>query len=116
MRIPVLLSRPAARAILRSSCLGATLATLAACGTSGAETRAVAGGGGAPKAPADCTIEGDLSLEPGEGETTFTPLAVGSAPTLYHGAQGGTHMILALRITTPEPLDRYTVTVVPEVA
>ena len=62
----------------------------------------------------DCTRSGAFEVELGEGEDVFVPLAADAQPLLYHGAQGGTHLVLAARVTTPDPIDRYEVTLVAE--
>lgn len=70
--------------------------------------------GGASIEP-DCTREGAFAVELGEGEQGFESLEPGQQPMLYFGAQGGTHLILAGRVTTPDPLDRYEVSLLAEV-
>lgn len=62
----------------------------------------------------DCTREGDFVVEIGEGEESFAPILEGAEPELHHGAQGGTHFILAARLDTPDPLDRYVVDLLAE--
>jgi hypothetical protein len=62
----------------------------------------------------DCTRTGAFEVELGEGEDAFAPIATEGQPLLYHGAQGGTHLVLAARVGTPDPIDRYEVTLVAE--
>ncbi len=48
-----------------------------------------------------CTLTGTLELTLGEGDgTNFTPLT-GQEPALYHGPQGGTHLILGVALANP---------------
>ncbi|HZI06578.1 MAG TPA: hypothetical protein VEZ71_21290 [Archangium sp.] len=50
----------------------------------------------------DCKLTGPLELTLGEGDgTSFTPLAPGQEPVLYHGPQGGTHLILGVAVANP---------------
>lgn len=58
----------------------------------------------------DCSLEGELSVELGGLGDGFVPLLEGEAPRLYYGAQGGTHLVLAARLRTPNPLARYQLT------
>jgi hypothetical protein len=49
-----------------------------------------------------CKLSGTLELRLGEGDgTNFTPLAPGQEPVLYHGPQGGTHLILGVAVANP---------------
>lgn len=49
-----------------------------------------------------CTLTGPLELTLGEGDgTNFTPLAPGQEPVLYHGPQGGSHLILGVSVANP---------------
>jgi hypothetical protein len=50
-----------------------------------------------------CTLTGSLELALGEGEGSmdFTPLAPGQEPLLHYGPQGGTHLILGVRVANP---------------
>jgi hypothetical protein len=49
-----------------------------------------------------CTLTGPLELTLGEGDgTNFTPLTPGQEPVLYHGPQGGTHVILGVALANP---------------
>jgi hypothetical protein len=57
----------------------------------------------------DCSRTGDFVLELGEGQDSFEPIPADGQPTLHFGAQGGTHLILAARLVTPDPLDKYEV-------
>ena len=63
----------------------------------------------------DCTREGSFEVELGEDQGGFVSLPEGSEPVLYHGAQGGTHLILAAHITTPDPIDRYEMAIKAEI-
>lgn len=50
----------------------------------------------------DCKLTGSLQLTLGEGDgTNFTPLAPGQEPVLYHGPQGGSHLILGVAVANP---------------
>ena len=62
----------------------------------------------------DCARMGEFTVELGEGSERFDPLASDAQPTLHSGAQGGTHLLLAARVTTPDPLDRYEVSLLAE--
>ena len=61
----------------------------------------------------DCSIAGELALELGEGREAFEPFE--DSPELFHGLQGGTHLILAARLRTPDPGDRYAISLLAEV-
>ncbi|MBK8258928.1 MAG: hypothetical protein IPK82_40495 [Polyangiaceae bacterium] len=91
----------------------------AACNASIPDTGAAGsggeGGGDVSTIPPDCTLQGDLTLELGEGDIAFTPLGEGAGPELHYGPQGGTHLLLAVRVTTPNPIDKYKVKVLAEV-
>jgi hypothetical protein len=45
-----------------------------------------------------CQVSDALVLELGEGEGTFAPLADETWPQVHHGAQGGIHFMLGLRL------------------
>ncbi len=62
----------------------------------------------------DCSREGELEVELGEDRDGFVVVPADGEPQLFHGNQGGTHLILAARLRTPEALDRYTVAVLAE--
>jgi hypothetical protein len=62
----------------------------------------------------DCSRQGDFIVELGEGLEGFEPIAADGEPTLHYGAQGGTHLILAARLVTPDPLDKYEVSLLAE--
>ncbi|HMY18263.1 MAG TPA: hypothetical protein PKA58_18185 [Polyangium sp.] len=100
----------ASKRVIRAICYSLSLAMPAAC--VGPDHPAPPGS--STIAP-DCTRTGELGIAFGEGDREFMPLTNGAAPMLYHGPQGGTHLILASRVGTPDPLDRYVVTVVAEV-
>ena len=53
-----------------------------------------------------CDLDGELLVEVGQGETSFAPLMEGGMPQVINGAQGGSHMFIALRILNPA-LDEY---------
>lgn len=53
-----------------------------------------------------CTLDGDLQVELGYGKDAYQTLAPGDFPKEYHGAQGGTHAYMGLRVFNPA-LDRY---------
>jgi hypothetical protein len=55
----------------------------------------------------DCSLAGDFAVELGEGQASFEAIPTDGQPTLHYGPQGGTHLILAARLRTPDPLDRY---------
>lgn len=63
---------------------------------------------------ADCTVQGELLVELGAGEGSFVSIPADGAPELFHGAQGGTHLIFGARLDTPDPLDGYTVSLLAE--
>ncbi|WP_375773310.1 hypothetical protein NR798_21325 [Archangium gephyra] len=49
-----------------------------------------------------CKLTGNLQLSLGEGDgTDFTPLAPGQEPVVYHGPQGGSHLILGVSVANP---------------
>jgi hypothetical protein len=49
-----------------------------------------------------CKLTGNLQLSLGEGDgTNFLPLAPGQEPVVYHGPQGGSHLILGLSVANP---------------
>ena len=50
---------------------------------------------------ADCEASGVFALE--------LAIPEGDEPELIHGLQGGTHLILAAELRTPDPLERYQV-------
>jgi hypothetical protein len=50
----------------------------------------------------ECTLQGELELELGEGETEFSSLAPGELPELYFGLQGGQHVWMAVRVKNPD--------------
>jgi hypothetical protein len=54
----------------------------------------------------DCTAQGEFVVE--------LRLATDEEPELFHGSQGGTHVILAARLSTPDPHDRYEVALLAE--
>ncbi|WP_147333220.1 hypothetical protein [Archangium gephyra] len=59
------------------------------------------GSGTIDKDPA-CKLTGTLELKLGEGDgTNFLPLEPGQEPVLYHGPQGGTHVILGVHVANP---------------
>ncbi|HYO66771.1 MAG TPA: hypothetical protein VEU33_11865 [Archangium sp.] len=59
------------------------------------------GNGTLEKDPA-CKLTGTLKLTLGEGDgTNFLPLEPGQEPVLYRGPQGGTHVILGVRVANP---------------
>lgn len=64
----------------------------------------------------DCTLEGEFIVELGEARDGFAVILPGEEPTLIHGPQGGTHLVLAARLTTPDPIDSYEVALIAEVA
>ena len=45
-----------------------------------------------------CELTGDLDLQFGEGEDSFTPLAEGEMPALEFGFQGGQHAWLGVQV------------------
>ena len=53
-----------------------------------------------------CKLTGTLSVEAGQGETAYAPLAAGESIVIHHGSQGGIHTVLALRVTNAA-LDVY---------
>jgi hypothetical protein len=55
-----------------------------------------------------CTLEGDLTVEVGQGESAFVVLTDNEMPTLVTGNQGGQHTFLAVRVMNAA-LDRYDV-------
>jgi hypothetical protein len=46
----------------------------------------------------DCQRHDPLTLTLGQGDTQFTALAPGEEPQLHYGPQGGTHLLLAVRV------------------
>lgn len=62
----------------------------------------------------NCDRQGDFVVEIGEGQDGFEPIAADGEPTLWFGAQGGMHLILAARLFTPDPLDQYQITLLAE--
>ena len=58
-------------------------------------------------APADpesgCTPGPNPSLEIGQGETAYAPLAEGETMELIHGSQGGVHVLVALEARDIDP-------------
>lgn len=96
-------------------CVAALQTSLACTSTGNAEDASEPGGDQVPLIEPNCSLVGQLGLEFGEGYTQFVSLIDGAAPTLYHGPQGGTHLLLASRVHTPDPLDRYVVTVLAQV-
>lgn len=49
-----------------------------------------------------CKLTGKLQLTPGEGDgANFIPLGPGQEPVLYHGPQGGTHLLLGVGVANP---------------
>ncbi|MFT7580183.1 MAG: hypothetical protein ACI9MR_001850 [Myxococcota bacterium] len=53
-----------------------------------------------------CELTGDLQVEAGFGEQSYSPLAGESGPEIFFGFQGGQHTYLAFRVTNAA-LDRY---------
>lgn len=52
-----------------------------------------------------CALTGELEVQLGEGQDSFSPLPVGQAPELNGGAQGGQHVWLGVRVVNAD-LDR----------
>jgi hypothetical protein len=50
-----------------------------------------------------CELEGELGLEVGEGEGMFAAFPAASWPQVHHGAQGGIHFMLGLRLSGVDP-------------
>lgn len=46
----------------------------------------------------DCSIDGDMTVVPGQGERTFAQLADGDALDLHYGSQGGRHIFAGFRL------------------
>lgn len=64
---------------------------------------------GAPRL-LDCSLTGEFSVELGQDRGAgFERLLADEEPELTHGLQGGTHLLLAGRLRTPDPLDAYEV-------
>lgn len=55
----------------------------------------------------DCSLAGDFAVELGEGQARFASIPTDGQPSVHYGSQGGTHLVLAARLITPDPLDRY---------
>lgn len=62
-----------------------------------------------------CSVEGELRVEAGHGESAFAPFT-GTAPRLYTGGQGGQHLFAALRVENAalDLYDRLKVTLILE--
>lgn len=61
-----------------------------------------------------CTLDGELELVLGQGETEFEPLGPGMVPTINYGVQGGQHIWTALQVHNPAldyPLLKIDITV-----
>ncbi len=52
-----------------------------------------------------CQSTEAMNMEVGEGllPEDFDPIVEGDSPILYHGPQGGTHLLLAARVANPPP-------------
>jgi hypothetical protein len=48
-----------------------------------------------------CSVNDPLQLVLGDGEPGFEPLGPGAEPRLYHGEQGGHHLVLGVRVENP---------------
>ena len=72
-------------------------------------------GGDEHEITSDCSREGDFIGELGQGQESFEPIPEGGEPTVHYGAQGGTHLVLAARLITPDPLDRYEISLTAEI-
>jgi hypothetical protein len=49
-----------------------------------------------------CELTGELELEIGEGEDSYTPLAAGEMPEIFNGFQGGQHVWMGVRLKNPD--------------
>jgi hypothetical protein len=63
---------------------------------------------------ADCSRDGAFAVSLGQGEDTYADIPTDVSPELIHGGQGGTHLILAARLDTPDPIERYMVSLLVE--
>lgn len=61
------------------------------------------GDGGAFTFAPDCSLDGELDVALGQGETSFEPLAPEEEPTVHEGSQGGRHMFLAIQVANASP-------------
>lgn len=49
-----------------------------------------------------CELSGDLELQLGEGEDSFSPLSPGQAPEVHGGLQGGQHVWMGVRVVNAD--------------
>jgi hypothetical protein len=49
-----------------------------------------------------CELTGELDVELGQGEDSFTPLAPGEMPEIFTGLQGGQHVWMGVRVKNPD--------------
>ena len=54
----------------------------------------------------DCDLEGELTIEVGEGELGYLELEPDQLPEVHYGSQGGQHVFMGMRVSNAA-LDRY---------